>query len=232
MCKLRTQLFVVVTVLLLPYRLALAGLIDRHAIVSRYNPTRNASSSTTPMQVGNGNFAFGADVTGLQTFLPFAIMSSWGWKNDSLPEGRTWEDVEDYEGVRWDLHGRPVQYEFGGEPLVQQWLISNPNRVNLGRVGLLFLDGHGHAQNVSEADITHATQELDLWTGVMSSEFAYGGTKVTVSTSSAQSSSAIAVSVTSELVREGRLGIYLLWSSFALSSLEPVTASMNPLFVQ
>lgn len=53
--------------------------IDRRALVARYNPTRNASSSTTPMQIGNGNFAFGADITGLQTLQPWAIMSTWGY---------------------------------------------------------------------------------------------------------------------------------------------------------
>ena len=62
--------------------------IDRRTIVSRYNLVRNASSASTPMQVGNGNFAFGMDATGLQTFQPFAILSSWGWKNDSLPDGK------------------------------------------------------------------------------------------------------------------------------------------------
>jgi len=36
-------------------------LIDRQAVVSQYNPIRNEASAeyTTPMQVGNGNFAFG-----------------------------------------------------------------------------------------------------------------------------------------------------------------------------
>ena len=59
--------------------------IDREKIVRSFNVKRNASSNETPLQVGNGNFAFGADVTGLQTFKPFGIMSSWGWHNVSLP---------------------------------------------------------------------------------------------------------------------------------------------------
>lgn len=59
--------------------------IDRRKVVRFFNPHRNASSSTTPLQVGNGNFAFGVDVTGLQTFSPFATMSTWGWHNFSLP---------------------------------------------------------------------------------------------------------------------------------------------------
>lgn len=49
------------------------------------NVQRNASSSSTPLQVGNGNFAFGVDVTGLQTFKPLAAMSTWGWHNFTLP---------------------------------------------------------------------------------------------------------------------------------------------------
>jgi len=135
--------------------------IDRHAVVSRYNPHRNASSQTTPIQVGNGNFAFGADVTGLQTFLPYATMSSWGWKNDSLPAGKTQADIINYKGAQWDSHGRPIQYMFDGEPVMMQWMISNPNRVNLGQVGLLFADGKGNAVNVAETDLADVKQDLD-----------------------------------------------------------------------
>lgn len=59
--------------------------INRQEVIQTFNVHRNASSSTTPLQVGNGNFAFGVDVTGLQTFSPFASMSTWGWHNFSLP---------------------------------------------------------------------------------------------------------------------------------------------------
>ena len=131
---------------ILLYSFIVAGVhatIDRHALVSQFNPTRNASFIGTPMQVGNGDFAFGADVTGLQTFLPFGIMSSWAWKNDSLPPGKTVEDIQNYHGASWDSHGRPIEYMFGGDPAIEQWLTSNPNRVNLGRIGLLFRDDDG-----------------------------------------------------------------------------------------
>lgn len=179
--------------------------IDRHAIVSRYNPVRNASSASTPMQVGNGHFAFGADVTGLQTFLPFAIMSDWGWKNDSLPAGTSEADIEAYRGVVWD----GVQYEFGGPQPMQQWLISNPNRVNLGRVGLYFKDGRGHTVNVTEDALLGKRQVLDLWTGTMTSTFVWEGENVEVLTVAAQNSSTIGVTVTSPLLQHGRLGVFL-----------------------
>lgn len=161
------------------------------------------------MQVGNGNFAFGADVTGLQTFLPFAIMSTWGWKNDSFPPNRTLEDIENYKGVSWESHGTLVQYEFGGVEDLQQWLISNPNRVNLGRVGLLFLDDEGRGVEVEEQELHGIRQELDLWTGTITSQFTYEGEQITVQVRSSQSDSAVAVSVDSALVRAGKLGLYL-----------------------
>lgn len=60
--------------------------IDRKAVVQSFNPTRTESSPETPLQVGNGNFAFGVDITGLQTFGPFSTLSTWGWHNFSLPK--------------------------------------------------------------------------------------------------------------------------------------------------
>ncbi|KAF5318139.1 hypothetical protein D9619_012223 [Psilocybe cf. subviscida] len=186
------------------------ALIDRKNLVSRFNPTRNASSLATPMQVGNGNFAFGADVTGLQTFQPFGILSSWGWKNDSFPPGVTQADIDAYHGVSWLNHGRPVEYDFGGGNPIEQWLISNPNRVNLGRVGLLFLDGtNGSAQSVMESDLRDVKQELDLWSGVISSSFTFDGEEVTVAVACAQETDAVGVTVSSTLVRQGRLGLFI-----------------------
>lgn len=182
-----------------------ASYINRHAVVSRYNPVRTASSNSTPMQVGNGHFAFGADVTGLQTFLPFATMSDWGWKNDSLPAGMTETDVEAYRGVVWD----EVQYEFGGPQPMQQWLISNPNRVNLGRIGLLFRDENGDTVDVAEDGLEGARQELDLWTGTLTSSFRWQGERVRVQTVAAQNSDAVGVTITSPLLKKGRLGIFL-----------------------
>ncbi|KAI0646199.1 Six-hairpin glycosidase-like protein [Trametes meyenii] len=180
--------------------------IDRQALVSRFNPVRTASSASTPMQVGNGHFAFGADITGLQTFIPWATMSDWGWKNDSLPVGMTEANIAAYRGAVWD----GVQYEFGGPEPMQQWLISNPNRVNLGRVGLLFLDEHGATLNgVTEDVLKEKRQVLDLWTGTMKSTFRWEGENVEVQTVAAQDSSAVAITVNSSHLLRGRLGIFL-----------------------
>ncbi|KAK0186407.1 Six-hairpin glycosidase-like protein [Armillaria mellea] len=184
--------------------------IDRYTLVSRYNPTRNASSLITPMQVGNGNFAFGADVTGLQTFQPFAIMSSWGWKNDSLPEGKTVDDVNNYHGTSWDNHGLLVEYDFGGaDEAIEQWLTANPNRVNLGRVGLVFRSAEGEVLNVTESNLTGIHQELDLWTGTITSGFSFGEVPIMVTTTCAQDRDTVGISVESALLTDGQLGVFV-----------------------
>lgn len=75
--------------------------IDRKQVVSSFNPVRHESSSSTPVQVGNGNFAFGVDVTGLQTFMPFGTLSSWGWHNFSLPTAPGQTSTADFTGLDW-----------------------------------------------------------------------------------------------------------------------------------
>ncbi|KAH9912814.1 Six-hairpin glycosidase-like protein [Fomitopsis serialis] len=205
MPKLRLQHHVLLLAVLAWIFTASATSIPRYAVVSRYNPVRIASSTSTPMQVGNGFFAFGADVTGLQTFQPWATMSDWAWKNDSLPAGVTEEDILAYRGVAWD----GVQYEFGGPAAPQQWLIANPNRANLGRVGLLFRAAEGEVMNVTEADLSDVHQQLDLWTGTITSSFSVEGQSVTVKTFAAQSNSAVGIAVYSDLLAEGRLGLFL-----------------------
>ncbi|KAF9557582.1 hypothetical protein CPC08DRAFT_640114 [Agrocybe pediades] len=204
--------------------------INRHEIVSHFNPSRNASNPTTPMQIGNGNFAFGADITGLQTFLPWAILSSWGWKNDSFPEGITQADIDAYRGETLDNHGRQVQYEFGGPEPIQQWLISNPNRVNLGRVGLVFLDGEGHVMNVTEEELQNRRQVLDLWNGIITSTFEFAGEQVTVQTACSQEDDVIGVKLDSSLIGKGKLALFVdfPWNDGSQKFSAPFVGSFAP----
>jgi hypothetical protein len=183
--------------------------IDRHRLVSLYNPIRTSSNPTTPIQVGNGNFAFGTDITGLQTFLPFNTLSTWGWKNDSLPPNVTQDDIEAYRGVSWLNHGRPVEYDFGGGNPIEQWLIANPNRVNLGRIGLAFLDDKSTMMKITEGDLKGTRQTLDLWSGTITSEFSFGNTAITVKVASADSTDTVAIQLESGLLANGQLGVFL-----------------------
>ena len=76
------------------------GKIDRRAVVERHRIVTDSVYHRSPAQVGNGNFAFGVDVTGLQTFVPFNTMSHWSWHSFPLPDG---VKVEDYKGVPMDM---------------------------------------------------------------------------------------------------------------------------------
>ena len=55
------------------------GRIDRLNVLNEFNPQRSHANHDTPSQVGNGNFAFNADITGLQTIKPFNTLSDYIW---------------------------------------------------------------------------------------------------------------------------------------------------------
>src|SRR5688500_19530289 len=80
--------------------LAQAAPIDRHALVTRHNPTITAVDRSAPFMVGNGNLAFTADITGLQTFqkqysplVPLLIQAQWAWHSFPNPKGFTLEQA-------------------------------------------------------------------------------------------------------------------------------------------
>lgn len=63
--------------------------------------------------------------------------------------------------------------------------------------------------NVTESNLTDIHQLLDLWTGKITSKFSFEGTAITVETTCAQTEDTIGVTVTSPLLRTGRLGLFL-----------------------
>ncbi|CAG8977215.1 hypothetical protein HYALB_00007910 [Hymenoscyphus albidus] len=180
--------------------------IPRQSIIQQFNPLRLASSDNTPIQVGNGDFAFGADVTGLQTFYPFGTLSSWGWHNFSLPTEQGESSVESFRGVDWWTHGRLVNYAQPNpsQPKISNWLIQNPQRINLGRIGFYF----GDNVNITESQLESKTQTLDLYSGTIISSFVLLGQKVSVETTADPDSSTLGVKVESELVKMGKIGVF------------------------
>ncbi|KAI9167960.1 hypothetical protein HJFPF1_04103 [Paramyrothecium foliicola] len=192
------------TALLLP---AVAfGRIDREKVVSKYNIIRTAliNNITTPLQVGNGDFAFGVDNTGMQTFLPFNTMSSWAWHNDAEPTNG--EKISDYTGMPRLTHGRNVSYDIPDPklPQVSQWIIGNPNRVNLGRIGLKY-----RKKTLAASQIAEPRQELDVWNGVITSTFKVDGQDVRVVTQGDFDSDAVVFTIESSLISTGDLEVEL-----------------------
>ncbi|RYG44509.1 hypothetical protein EON79_14755, partial [bacterium] len=185
---------------------AMEARIDRHALVTRHNVRLTAFDGQNPLQVGNGEFAFGMDVTGLQTFAPFNTMSQWGWHSSPLPTGQR---AEDYRQQVRDTHGRPVRYPLPDpeRPELSDWLAANPHRINLGRIGLAMTKADGSP--ATEKDIRHPKQELDLWNGIVTSRFELEGQPVTVKTACHPALDAVAARVESPLIRAGRLAVFL-----------------------
>ncbi|ESZ96376.1 hypothetical protein SBOR_3208 [Sclerotinia borealis F-4128] len=149
-----------------------------------------------------GNFAFGVDVTGLQTFSPFATMSTWGWHNFSLPMIPNQTSVEDFTGLDWWSHGRLVNYDQPNpaEADISNWLIQNLQRLNLGNIGFCF-----NCVGVTEGDLEEKSQVLDLWSGVITSTFLYNSSQIRVEVSAAMDFETIMINVESELLNSGSL---------------------------
>lgn len=103
-------------------------------------------------------------------------------------------------------HGRNVSYAIPdpGLPQASQWLISNPNRINLGRIGLQY-----KGEFLSASQISDPRQELDLWSGVITSTFKVDGQLVKVVTQGDLESDSAVFEIQSNLLSSGDLTVGL-----------------------
>ncbi len=189
--------------------------IDRFALVTRHNVTLTKPDPLTPLSVGNGEFAFTADITGLQTFpayhekgMPLGTLSQWGWHSLPNPQGYRMADVlEEYE-----VAGRKVPYvsgraRSGGYSPAADWLRANPHRLDLGRIGLRLTKSDGSAAALE--DLANTSQTLDLWTGLLSSRFELEGQSARVSTVCHPTRDLLAIRIESPLLAQKRLVVSL-----------------------
>jgi hypothetical protein len=189
--------------------------IDRFAMVTRHNIENSVIDSLNSLSVGNGEFAFTVDITGLQTFPEFysrgislGTMSDWGWHSGANPENYQLADV--YKS--YEVHGRNVNYvrqfrtaEDARKGAASDWLRSNPHRIHLGMVGLQILKEDGSEAAIS--DIKDPVQKLDLWTGEIDSRFTVEGEPVHVKTVCHPNYDMISVKVVSGLIARKRLRV-------------------------
>lgn len=187
--------------------------IDRFALVTRHNPVLRKIEPLSPLSVGNGEFAFTCDVTGLQTFaddykdaMPLCTMSNWGWHTKPMPEnlvGKT------YQLTEYDTYGRKVGYQTGraGQQELYDYLRENPHRLHLGQIGLRLLKSDG--SEAKSSDISDIEQKLDLWKGIIESRFKFEGGDVLVKTAAHPILDLLAVSIESSLMPERKLAVRL-----------------------
>lgn len=171
--------------------------IDRAALLRRNSPRHRAPDTEAPLSVGNGEFCFTADVTGLQTFPDaytvtgesdepagtlLGTMSQWAWH--ASPDGPfpLADQLRFYNSPRGsvpyvDLPGTSSIHDQRGADRAAEWLRNNPHRVDLGRIGL-WLPG----ADPSLSDVTDVDQRLDLASGLLDSSFSLTGRRFTVCT--------------------------------------------------
>lgn len=187
------------------------GSIDRAGLVSRHNPILRQLDPLSPLTIGNGEFAFTSDITGLQTLpqeyenaMPLCTMSQWGWHTRPAPAGL---ETRILRLTQYDTFGRQVGYQTSseGQTDLYNWLRENPHRLHLGQIG--FCRTRSGQGEIRAGDVFDIKQELDLWRGILTSNFRLEGEPVTVRTAVHPRLDLLAVSVESKLIDEGRLGI-------------------------
>jgi hypothetical protein len=184
--------------------------MDRAALVKRHNPMLHQVAPLSPLSLGNGEFAFTADITGLQTFpevyensMPLCTMSQWQWHTTPLPPAL---DPGSLKLTSYDTYGRQVGYATSaeGQSTLFNWLRQNPHRLHMGRIGLKIALEEGTEARVG--DIGSILQKLDLWSGCLESEFSVRDKPVRVKTAVHPNLDLLAVTVESPLIAEGKIG--------------------------
>lgn len=148
--------------------------IDRHALVTRNNPQVTMIDSLSSLSVGNGEFAYTVDATGLQTFpevykngVPLGTQSQWGWHQFTNPHNyQPEETLKEYDFGHGHKELYATQFKEEGRPKeAADWYRINPHRLHLGIVGLELKD------EVQPSQIEDIHQSLDLWSGIIDSRF-------------------------------------------------------------
>lgn len=188
--------------------------IDRYSLVKEHNPVLEKADTSSPLTVGNGEFAFTADVTGLQSLydeyrdeLPLCTMSQWGWHTSPAGPDTYGYTLDDLVMTEYEYNGRKVTYpkkKMPGNEKVYDWLRQNPHRLNLARIGFR-LDG----RVLSSSQLAGVRQELKLYEGLLESRFELDGRVCHVRTCCHGEEDTLAVGVSCGLLREQRLTVVM-----------------------
>ncbi|MFI5132574.1 MAG: hypothetical protein ACHQFX_21400, partial [Chitinophagales bacterium] len=181
--------------------------MQRHTVI---NTSFDSLSSLT---VGNGQFAFTVDATGLQSFpgwyargVPLGTQSEWGWHSFTNTNNYAFSETLKY----YKLNGSDVSYSVQlKEPERNKdavnWFRQNPHRLQLGNIGFEIVKKDGSPADIK--DIQNIRQSLDMWTGEIHSRFTVGNDPVDVITYCHQQQDLIAVKISSPLLVSGKIGI-------------------------
>lgn len=182
--------------------------VNRYELVSRHNPVLREADVASPFSVGNGNLAYTADITGMQTLyglyedtLPLCTMTQWGWHTKPVNEERYEYLPEEVEMTAYPFQDRTVHYAVEkkkGNEEVYDWLRQNPHRLNLARIGLK-KDG----VEIEPEQIGDICQELRLYEGILDSRFTLEGESCHVLTAADGETDTLAFCLESGLWEKG-----------------------------
>ena len=189
------------------------GKINRYDLVNRHNPEVNSIDYYSPFTVGNGEFAYTADFTGMQSFfndykfkasIMLGTQSNWGWHNSVNP---TNYDLINYPVSEYDVNRRKVKIMEDNGSDFSSYLYKSPQRIQLGYVGMEILLKSKKIATIS--DIKNIQQKLNLWKGEIISSFEVEGEKVTVITFCDPYSDQLFFKVESNLILKERLKFFI-----------------------
>lgn len=184
--------------------------IDRKALVTRNNPAVHTMDTLSSFTVGNGEFAYTVDATGLQTFPDYykngvclGTQSQWGWH--AFPNTENFKPEEALKAYNFGHKSKKELYSCqfslkgvapGSNPQLErqnaasEYFRKNPHRLHLGIIGF---DFNG---KVKPEDIKDIYQTLNMWTGEISSHFTAMGRQYDVHTTCHPTRDMMAAAVT------------------------------------
>ena len=205
--------------------------IDRKAVIARHTVTLNAIDGATPLHVGNGDFAFGCDVTGLQTFadvyrskVQLETIANWGWYQPPAAGPATSQRTT----REYDVGNRKVGYEEGNDELAGEVtgegkgaagraVAPRWRRASLARIALVGRAG----EQLQLDEITNIEQTLDLWAGLVRSRFDAYDARVDVATVTHPLRSLVAFRINSDALARRDLSIRISFPGVGDSSDSP-----------
>ncbi len=187
--------------------------IDRYQLVNKHNVHLNRPDTLGSLSVGNGEFAFTTDITGMQTFpeayehgVPLGTQSQWGWHSFPNDSNYTLEDVlVNYKSCKSDSVSYAIQPKSGRAERAANWLRANPQRLHLGMIGLEIIKSNG--DKIELSDIANPDQTLNLWSGKIESKFNVEGIAVLVETVAHQDKDLVSFKITSPLIQTNQLKV-------------------------
>ncbi len=187
---------------------ASAAPIDRQAVVTRHNVHTTRIDPEAALTLGNGDFAFSVDVTGLQGLeriyhdngLPLETRTTWAWHTFPNTGGHTFDDTMG----EVNFHGRAIKYPIRQKTPAGAYFRENPHPMPMGQFAFTLF-----GEPLRTEDISGIDQTLDLWTGLVTSRLLVRGEPLEVVTAAHGTGAVLAARARSPLIARGDLQVRL-----------------------